>query len=99
MNTDSRFLARDSDELAKLKAARRPGRPASSRQDLLQIKTDKERQEYKEGFTVPDITDSATVEGLKAWNGTQGGINVLKFVRIAEGTSEMPLTRTEMQLD
>lgn len=98
-NTDSRFLARDSDELAKLKAARRPGRPASSRQDLLQIKTDKERQEYKEGFTVPDITDRATVDGLKAWNGTQGGINVLKFVRIAEETSEMPSTRTEMQLD
>jgi translation machinery-associated protein 16 len=92
-------VCRDDDELDKLKAARRPGRPASNKQDLLQIKVDKEKKEYKEGFTVPDLTDKQTVEGLKKWNGTPGGINVLKFIRVAENATELPDSHGDMQME
>lgn len=46
-----RYIARDNEELEQLKAKRRPGRPASSQQDALQTKINKEKQEYRSGFS------------------------------------------------
>jgi translation machinery-associated protein 16 len=78
------FISRDQEEVDNLQKERRPGRPASSRQDQLTIKIEKEQKEFKTGFLVPDLSDLKTVERLKLWNGDQGGLNVLKFVRVAE---------------
>lgn len=44
------FLKRDDDVLEKMKSERRPGRPASTKQDQLQQRIDKEWAEYKTGF-------------------------------------------------
>jgi translation machinery-associated protein 16 len=46
-----RYVERDREELEKLKSERRPGRPASSRQDALQRKMDLERNEFKTGYS------------------------------------------------
>lgn len=46
-----RYVERDRDELEKLKSERRPGRPASSRQDTLQRRMDLERNEFKTGYS------------------------------------------------
>lgn len=44
------FLRRDEEELETLKAERRPGRPASSRQDALALRATTEAKEYDTGF-------------------------------------------------
>lgn len=46
-----RYIKRDDEELEKLMEKRRPGRPASSQQDALQQRIDKEKREYKSGFS------------------------------------------------
>jgi translation machinery-associated protein 16 len=78
------FIARDEDELNKIKSERRPGRPASSRQDMLQLKLDHDLQEYKAGYNVPNLLDGETVAHLREWNGSQGGLNSIKFIRVAK---------------
>ena len=44
------YLGRDEEELATLKAERRPGQPATSRQDALTLRTTTEAKEYETGF-------------------------------------------------
>lgn len=46
------FISRDDDTLEKLKEKRRPGRPASSQQDALQQRIDRENSEFKSGFSM-----------------------------------------------
>lgn len=78
------FLSTDKKELEKLQSERRPGRPASAKQDKLQIKIDAEQAEYKSGFLVPDLTDVQCVEALINWKGDLGGLNVIKTTSVAK---------------
>jgi translation machinery-associated protein 16 len=63
------YLGRDDEELAKLKAERRAGRPPSTRQTLLEQARATEQDEYAAGFWVPDLEDAAVLEKLKQWDG------------------------------
>ena len=85
-HTDSlhSFVKRDQEELDQLKAERRPGRPASSRQDLLSQLIETEQQEYASGFWVPDMLDEANVKALREWSGVWGAMNQLKYCRVAQ---------------
>ncbi|KAI4959416.1 hypothetical protein J4E86_003138 [Alternaria arbusti] len=78
------YLGRDDEELAQLKAARRPGRPASTRQNLLEIHQNTERDEYAAGFWVPDLEDELNLKKLKDWNGEWAQLATLKFSRISK---------------
>lgn len=91
------FISRDDDELEKLKAARRPGRPASSRQDQIQARIHAERKEYKSGYKCPDLTDAQTVDRLRTWSGTAGGLNVFKFVRITPDSDQTTIASEAME--
>ena len=82
------FLKRDEEELAELKAKRRPGRPASAGQGLLQAKLDLEQQEYNSGFWLPDMEDGTTVMQLREWNGEWNSLNPMTFVRITRAGSK-----------
>ncbi|ODQ67332.1 hypothetical protein NADFUDRAFT_40497 [Nadsonia fulvescens var. elongata DSM 6958] len=84
------FISRDDDELRKLKDARRPGRPASGRQDILQMKIEAEKKEYKTGYLMVDLSDVENVKFLRNWNGSQGGAGIIKFIRISDTTTELP---------
>lgn len=44
------FVHQYDEELAEIKQARRPGRPASAREDLLKVKITSLEKEYKNGF-------------------------------------------------
>lgn len=77
------FLRRDDEELAVLKAQRRPGRPPNPREDLLKQKQSGEQSEYTSGFWLPDLEDAGTVQILKSWGGQWNGLNTMKFVRIS----------------
>jgi translation machinery-associated protein 16 len=79
------YLGRDDEELAKLKAERRPGRPPSTRQNLLEINQKTEQDEYASGFWVPDLEDVINLRKLKEWNGQWAQLATLKFSRISKG--------------
>lgn len=92
------YVERDRDELEKLKSERRPGRPASSRQDTLQRRMDLERNEFKTGYNLPDLTDKENVERLLKWDGGIGGIIQVNMIRVTEKPTETTSkTDTEMQ--
>jgi len=78
------FLERHSEEYEQEKAARRPGRPASGREEVLKKNEATERHEYEAGFWVPDLSDADNVKAFKEWKGTWIGLNIIKFVRITK---------------
>jgi len=69
-------------ELNDLQAARRPGRPASTREDLLKGKIESEKKEFGVGYWVPDMRDLENVERLREWDGDWASLGVFKFVRV-----------------
>lgn len=83
------FINRDMDELDQLRDARRPGRPTSKRQDLLEFRVKQERHVYLTGWKVPDLRDSVNVTKLRLWQGGHGGLTSIKFVTVKkEGIPE-----------
>jgi translation machinery-associated protein 16 len=78
------YLGRDDEEVAKLKADRRPGRPPATRQTLLELQRSTEQNEYASGFWVPDIEDATNLRKLKEWNGQWAQLATLKFARISK---------------
>jgi translation machinery-associated protein 16 len=78
------YLGRDDEELLKLKAERRAGRPASTRQILLEQARATEQGEYASGFWVPDLEDVDNLKTLKEWPGKWSGLATLKFARISK---------------
>lgn len=77
-----RWVARDEEELSECIKARRPGRPAHPKQLKLQQQIEKDREEFRTGFLVPDMQDFANVERLKRWDGTTGGLAQVNFTRV-----------------
>ncbi|KAF1843621.1 uncharacterized protein K460DRAFT_148421 [Cucurbitaria berberidis CBS 394.84] len=78
------YLGRDDEELAKLKADRRPGRPPMTRQTLLEQNQAVEQGEYASGFWVPDLEDAENLRKLKEWSGQWANLATLKFARISK---------------
>ncbi len=78
------YIARDDEELAALKAQRRPGRPSSNQEDQLRHRVDAEQKEFQSGFWVPDVRDNEGLKKLRAWNEDWSSLNTLKYVRIGK---------------
>ncbi|CBX97996.1 hypothetical protein IAQ61_010101 [Plenodomus lingam] len=78
------YLGRDDEELAKLKAERRPGRPPMTRQTMIEQSQAVEQAEYAAGFWVPDLEDAAVLRKLKEWNGQWANLATLKFARLSK---------------
>lgn len=78
------YLARYDAEIAQLKAERRPGRPATTRQVLLEQQVTTEAQEYAGGFWLPNLQDAETLVKLDAWDGRWLGLGNLRFIRVAK---------------
>jgi len=76
------YLARDDDLLEDLKKERRPGRPPSTRQTLLEQLRQNEEGEYVSGFWMPDLRDAENVQKLSRWNGEWAALGPLDFVRL-----------------
>ncbi len=81
------YLSRHDEELAEVKSQRRPGRPSSTREDLLQQFMTTEDREYNAGFWIPDMEDEENLRKLREWNGEWTAMNTLGFVRLSrDGT-------------
>lgn len=80
-------LSRYDEELAELKGQRRPGRPSSTREDLLKQSMSTEEREYNSGFWIPDMQDEGGLAILQGWNGEWTSLNTIKYVRLSrDGT-------------
>ncbi|KAH7369813.1 translation machinery-associated protein 16 [Rhexocercosporidium sp. MPI-PUGE-AT-0058] len=74
------FVHQNDEEFNELKKDRRPGRPASTREDLLRIKIATDEKEYENGFY---LTDENNVIFLDRWEGSWSYLSTLKWVRIS----------------
>lgn len=90
------FISRFDDELQQLREERRPGRPQTNRQQILEEKVKYDKRIYATGFKTPDLTDKATVERLRLWNGTTGGATVMKFVLLTKDMQLLPTKEVTM---
>lgn len=79
---NSRWVHRDDEELFEMRSERRPGRPPSTKEDLLKQRIDREIEEFKTGFYIPDLQNSENIERLRRWDGTVGSLAQVKFTRI-----------------
>lgn len=77
------YLARSDEELEQLKAERRSGRPASTRQTLLEQQRNMEGKEFESGFWMPNLQDEETLTRLDGWKGDWVGLGVMRFVRVS----------------
>ncbi|KAK0530894.1 translation machinery-associated protein 16 [Tilletia horrida] len=77
------WLPRHDDELSRLKAMRRPGRPPLKEEITLQHRIEAERAEYAAGLELPDLTSPANLRLLREWRGDPQGLNAFRFVRIS----------------
>lgn len=81
--TEISYLSRHDEELAVLKSQRRPGRPSSSREDLLKQFMTTEDREYIGGFWIPNMQDEGNLRILREWNGEWTALNTFTFVRLS----------------
>ncbi|KAF9873498.1 hypothetical protein CkaCkLH20_08957 [Colletotrichum karsti] len=78
-----KFVHQHDEEYAEVKKTRRPGRPASAREDLLKLKISTLEEEYKtNGFFLPDLTDASNVNLLDRWEGSWSFLTSVAWVRI-----------------
>ncbi|KAF2087187.1 hypothetical protein K490DRAFT_42499 [Saccharata proteae CBS 121410] len=78
------FIHRADEELAELKAARRAGRPPTTREQQLKEQQAQEEKEFVSGYWVPDVTDVKTLTYLKNWNEEWISCNNMDFIRISK---------------
>ncbi|KAH6677433.1 translation machinery-associated protein 16 [Halenospora varia] len=84
------FVGQHDEEFSTLKKERRPGRPASTREDLLRIKIAADEKEYETGFYLPDLTDADNIVFLERWDGAWSYLSTLKWVRITKSGLVQP---------
>lgn len=76
------YLARHNSEISDLKAERRSGRPASTRQVLLEQMIDADVKEYESGFWLPNLADEETLSKLNEWHGDWSSLAYLRYIRV-----------------
>ncbi|CAK7272119.1 translation machinery-associated protein 16 [Sporothrix epigloea] len=81
------FVHQHDEEMDELKQARRPGRPASMREDTLKVKVAALEKEFQNGFLAPDLTSKDNVALLELWDGTWLHLNSLHWVRVTDAGS------------
>ncbi|KAL2117521.1 hypothetical protein VTJ04DRAFT_7181 [Mycothermus thermophilus] len=76
------FVHQYDEEYEEAKKARRPGRPPSTKEDLLRMKIEALEKEYRDGFYLPDLTDETNVQLLSRFEGNWSYLTNVKWVKI-----------------
>ncbi|KAK2056856.1 hypothetical protein LY76DRAFT_606675 [Colletotrichum caudatum] len=77
-----KFVHQYDEEYAEVKKARRPGRPASPKEDLLKQKIANLEEEYRIGFYLPDLLDASNTLLLDRWEGSWSYLTSVAWVKI-----------------
>ncbi|KAK7681053.1 hypothetical protein QCA50_015890 [Cerrena zonata] len=91
------YISKDDEEIKELQDERRPGRPATARQNILEEKRKHDQHIYDTGYKLPDLSDKQTVERLRLWNGTHGGVTIMKYIHIHKDMKDLPTKEAEMK--
>ncbi|KAI0007855.1 translation machinery-associated protein 16 [Xylariaceae sp. FL0662B] len=84
------FVHQYDEELNEIKKTRRPGRPASAKEDLLKVKIGSLQKEYQNGFLVPVLDTEENVMLLSRWEGSWSYLTTLKWSRISSAGKLQP---------
>lgn len=79
-----KYVCRYDNEIEVLVKERRLGRPKTKKQENLETVVERERNEFKSGYLLPDLMDKETCRLLSTWSGDYDSISLLKFTRIAK---------------
>jgi len=78
------WLTRHDAELEEERAARRKGRPKSTKEQKLQEAKLREAEEYRTGIEVPDLTHPENVALYRTWDQREVAfVQLLRFIRIS----------------
>ncbi|CAO3632222.1 unnamed protein product [Cunninghamella blakesleeana] len=78
------YLTRHDEELETLRNQRSTTkRPKSSREHLLEATLTSDKDEYRSGFELPDITNGKVVKLLRAWDGDTNSMTRIKTIKVA----------------
>ncbi|KAF6833615.1 hypothetical protein CMUS01_06499 [Colletotrichum musicola] len=81
------FVHQYDEEYAEVKKTRRPGRPASVKEDMLKMKIAALEEEYKIGFYLPDILNESNVTLLDRWEGSWSYLTSVSWIKLtSDGT-------------
>ncbi|KAH7156847.1 translation machinery-associated protein 16 [Dactylonectria macrodidyma] len=86
------FVHQHDEEYQNIKKNRRPGRPASMREDLLKDIISTLETEYKNGFLMPDLLTTENVNALHLWEGSWSYLPQLKWVKVTSEGQVRPAT-------
>ncbi|KJK84281.1 hypothetical protein H634G_00645 [Metarhizium anisopliae BRIP 53293] len=78
-----RFIHQYDEEYDGLKKARRPGRPATAREDLLKLKIAALEKEYQTGFVIPNVMSAEHAKNLGKWGGSWAYLSTLPWIRVS----------------
>ncbi|KAF8475313.1 hypothetical protein DFH94DRAFT_795240 [Russula ochroleuca] len=78
------WLTRHDEELEEERAARRKGRPKSTKEQKLEQVQLREAEEYRTGMEVPDLTHPDNVALYRTWDQREVAfLQLLRFIRIS----------------
>ncbi|KKY33761.1 hypothetical protein UCDDA912_g06262 [Diaporthe ampelina] len=77
----NQYVHQHDQELEELKKSRRPGRPASVKEDLLSLKVETLRKEQQNGFY---LSKQSNLDLLNRWEGAWSFLAAMSYVRITE---------------
>ena len=89
-------MHRDDGELERYERERRPGRPPAPKHTALKNRVEKEIEEFRTGFYMPDLQDWENIENLQHWDGKTGSLALVEFTRVAKDDPPAPEDRMEL---
>ncbi|KAH8174720.1 translation machinery-associated protein 16 domain-containing protein [Sarocladium implicatum] len=78
------YITFTEEEHAEAKKERRPGRPASAKEDMLKMRLDTLKKEHQQGFSLPDVTTSEGISSLLLWEGNWSYLSNLPWVKVTK---------------
>ncbi|OAA82073.1 hypothetical protein LEL_01618 [Akanthomyces lecanii RCEF 1005] len=78
------YVHQHDEEFNEVKKARRPGRPASTREDQLKRRIDTLEEEYEKGFLIPDVFDEDNGKKLMGYEGSWAYIATIAWSKVSK---------------
>lgn len=85
-----KFIHQYDEEYDSIKKVRRPGRPASAREDILKAKMGALEIEYQRGFVLPDFMSDQSAKLLENWKGEWAYLATLSWIKLSSAGQVRP---------
>lgn len=78
------YIAFAEEEYSEAKKERRPGRPASAKEDLMKMRLETLQKEHQQGFSLPEVTTSEGVAALLLWEGNWSYLSNIPWIKVTK---------------